>query len=436
MRKNFLVKLLIFLSLVSLILIIYRKHDISGIYNFNNNYFFVPLIFLGLSIIAIYLSKTVRFYLSYSLVAFLFSIYAIELIYFVTNNNNLEKKKYKYFKENNLDYRERLEIYDNILKNNLNETLTVSPQNFLEKNYSLFPLSGISKKKTTMCNESGYYNDYISDRFGFNNNDDIYERNNVHSVFIGDSFLHGACVKNEHNLISKLKSTPFFRGKNILNLGYEGNGPLLSLATLREYFPDSKNVKYLFWVYYEGNDLQELNSERMNKILIRYLNNLDYSQNLRIKQEEINNHVTKILNENKIIDGEINMLTISNIISILGLDRVRGLIFSKLHFKQYEKNIEMINLFEKIIGATKTYSNNFKTELIFIYIPSSFESEGKKYYNDVINILLKNEIKLIDLTNKKFIKNKKMYPQFGAHFNENGYNALSNQISAFMNKNY
>ena len=29
-----------------------------------------------------------------------------------------------------------------------------------------------------------------------------------------------------------------------------------------------------------------------------------------------------------------------------------------------------------------------------------------------------------------------MYPQFGAHFNENGYNALSNQISAFMNKNY
>ena len=108
-----------------------------------------------------------------------------------------------------------------------------------------------------------------------------------------DSFLHGACVKNEHNLISKLKSTPFFRGKNILNLGYEGNGPLLSLATLREYFPDSKNVKYLFWVYYEGNDLQELNSERMNKILIRYLNNLDYSQNLRIKQEEINNHVTK-----------------------------------------------------------------------------------------------------------------------------------------------
>ena len=147
MRKNFLVKLLIFLSLVSLILIIYRKHDISGIYNFNNNYFFVPLIFLGLSIIAIYLSKTVRFYLSYSLVAFLFSIYAIELIYFVKNNNNLEKKKYKYFKENNLDYRERLEIYDNILKNNLNETLTVSPQNFLEKNYSLFPLSGISKKK-------------------------------------------------------------------------------------------------------------------------------------------------------------------------------------------------------------------------------------------------------------------------------------------------
>ncbi len=436
MRKNFLAKLLFFLALASLIIIIYRQHDISGIYNFNNYYFLVPAIFLGLSIVAIYLSKTVEFYLSYTLAAFLFSIYAIELIYFIKDYNNLEKKKLEYFKENNLDYRERSEIYDYILKNNLNETLTVPPQNFLGKNYPLFPLSGISKKKTIMCNESGYYNEYISDRFGFNNNDDIYERNNVHSVFIGDSFLHGACVKNKHNLISKLKSTPFFRGKNILNLGYGGNGPLLNLATLREYFPESKNVKYLFWIYYEGNDLKELNNERMNKALIKYLNNLDYSQNLRNKQEEINNYVVKILNENKRIDDETNMLKISNIISILGLDRVRGLIFSKLLNKKYKKNNEIVNSFEKIVGAIKTYSNNFKTELIFVYIPSSFESEGKQYYNDVSNILLKNDIKFIDLTNKKFIKNKKMYPQFGAHFNENGYNALSNQISLFMNKNY
>ena len=435
MKKNFLSQLLFFLALLSLIIIIYRKYEISGIYNFNNYYFFVPIIFFGLSIIAIYLSKTIKFYLLYSLAAFLFSIYAIEFIYFIKNSNNLEKKKYEYFKENNLDYRERTEIYDHILKNNLNETLTVPPQNFLEKNYPLFPLSGISKKKTTMCNESGYYSDYFSDRYGFNNNDDIYERNNVHSVFIGDSFVHGECVKSEHNLISKLKFTPFFKEKNILNLGYGGNGPLLNLATLREYFPESKNVKYIFWVYYEGNDLQELNNERLNKILTRYLDNLDYSQNLRTKQDEINNYVAKILDESRIIEGE-KKIFINNTISILGLDRVRSLIFSKFLNKQYKKNIEAINLFERIIAATKTFSNNFKTELIFVYLPSSFENEGKQYYNDIFNILLKNDIKFIDLTNKKFIKNKKMYPQFGSHFNENGYKALSYHISIFMDKNY
>ena len=91
-----------------------------------------------------------------------------------------------------------------------------------------------------MCNESGYYNNYISDRFGFNNDDKIYEKKEIHSVFIGDSFLHGACVNNKDNLISNLSSTKFFKEKNILNLGYSGNGPLLNLATLREYFPRKK----------------------------------------------------------------------------------------------------------------------------------------------------------------------------------------------------
>ena len=37
--------------------------------------------------------------------------------------------------------------------------------------------------------------------------------------------------------------------KNVLNLGYSGNGPLLQYATIKEYLP--KNTKNLLWFYYE-----------------------------------------------------------------------------------------------------------------------------------------------------------------------------------------
>ena len=434
MGKNLLAKFLFFLSLTSFLIIFYRRNEVSGIYNFNDLYFLVPIFLFGLSIASVFLPKILKFYFFYSLSAILISIYSLEIIFFFQSGKNIEKKKVEYFKKNKLDYRKRFEVYDNILKRNLNETLTVPPQNFLKKNYPLFPLSGISQKKTIMCNESGYYNNYISDRFGFNNDDKVYEKKDIHSVFIGDSFLHGACVNNVNNLISNLRSTKFFNEKNILNLGYGGNGPLINLATLREYFPKNKNVKYLFWIYYEGNDLKELNNELASETLLKYLKNYTYSQSLKKKQKEINNYVFDLLNKNEKINDETNFLSLKSIISILGIDRTRGLIFSKFDPK-YKKNVEILNSFKKIAQEIHIYSKYFKTELVFVYIPSSFKSEGKNYYEDVLNIIIDNKIKFLDLTNVKFIYDKNMYPKFGAHFNEKGYKALSDEISLFMIKN-
>ena len=42
---------------------------------------------------------------------------------------------------------------------------------------SIFPLSGISKILTVDCNENGPYSVYFSDRYGFNNDDRIYNKN-------------------------------------------------------------------------------------------------------------------------------------------------------------------------------------------------------------------------------------------------------------------
>ena len=88
-----------------------------------------------------------------------------------------------------------------------------------------------------MCNENGYFNSYFSDRYGFNNNNEIYSKNKISNIILGDSFIHGACVNNQDNVISNLKKNNYFKDREILNLGYSGNGPLLTYATLIEYFP-------------------------------------------------------------------------------------------------------------------------------------------------------------------------------------------------------
>ncbi len=436
MIKNFLTKLLLFLTIISLILILYKRHDVLSIYNFNNLYFLIPTFLFILALTSMYMPKILKFYFSYLILAFLLAVYSIEIIYFSQNFKSQEKKKFEFFKENNLDSRERSELYANILLKKLNETLTVPPQNFLYENYPIFPLSGISKIKTIMCNESGYFNDYISDRYGFNNNDKIYDKKDIDSVFIGDSFLHGACVNNKDNLISNLKSTTFFKEKNILNLGYGGNGSLLNLATLKEYFPNSKNVKHVFWIYYEGNDLEELNNEISNKILIKYLNNTKFSQDLKNKQKEINKYVTDVLKKNVERGDEKDLPVINTLVSILGLDRVRNLFYSKfITNNKYKKNIELVKIFEDIVFETKKHVSDYKAQLIFVYIPSNFKSEGKRYYKNILNIIKKNNIKYLDLTNDNFIKDKNMYPKYGAHFNQNGYKVLSKKISLFMRGN-
>ena len=74
----------------------------------------------------------------------------------------------------------------------------------------------------------------------------------------------------------------------ILNLGVGGNGPLLQYATLKEYFPN-KNVDIVYWIYYHGNDLADLNTELRNNILKKYFNEIDYKQNLINRKKELEN---------------------------------------------------------------------------------------------------------------------------------------------------
>ena len=79
-------------------------------------------------------------------------------------------------------------------------------------------------------------------------------------------------------------------------------------ATLREYL--NPNVKKVIWVYYEYNDLLDLRDEIKNRILRNYLVDINFSQNLKKRQKEIDEMAKSYINKSIKLDKEKKKLRI------------------------------------------------------------------------------------------------------------------------------
>ena len=165
-------------------------------------------------------------------------------------------------------------------------------------NKDIFIFSGIPNKITYHCSETKDYFEpdqiYKSDRYGFNNPDYVYNEKEIEIVLIGDSFVHGSCVNQDKGFAGNLRN--LYKKKGIISIGWRGAGPLKELGMLTEYGIKLR-PKNILWVYFEGNDYIELVREKKYKILENYLN-LNFSQNLFERQDEIESILIKQINEN------------------------------------------------------------------------------------------------------------------------------------------
>mgnify|MGYP002701236331 CR=1 FL=1 len=96
-----------------------------------------------------------------------------------------------------------------------------------------------------MCNESGYWAKYVSDRHGFNNPDYVWSKETKDVIFIGDSATKGECVNQGDELPSQLRNLQ--NNMNIINLGWQATGPLRQFSAYKE-FIGKQSTKYIFWV--------------------------------------------------------------------------------------------------------------------------------------------------------------------------------------------
>ena len=343
------------------------------------------------------------------------------------------------------DFRTKKQVVEDLKKEtNSNVYPVTHPKYKINlKDYSykdIFPLSGISKSTVVFCNESGEYSIYQSDRYGFNNPDINYDDNTKERVMlIGDSFVHGACVDQEDTLSSQLNKVniPSF------SISYGGNGPLLELATLIEYIHVLK-PKIVIW-FYCNNDLTDLSHEKKSEILVKYLQENNFKQNLSQRQNEIDIYWEEVLSKDFDLDDDFNYIKNTNLLKKYLKKIERAFLLKPIRdiLKNYyerelenfylERNENNLELFKKIIYKAKTISEENDASFYFVYLPflENIQNPSKSLNikNEITKIIKDLDVEFIDFQDYvlyEINKPETLFPIINhGHYNSKGYKTLS-----------
>ena len=413
-------KLNLLFSIMPFIYIFYKSEIVSQSTKHDNYliYYIISFTYIIVSLAIFYANKKIQLIFFLTIYSAIFSLYTFEIYLYLKFN----KKKIDQTADLINDYKNKVQKENYVLSYNSVELIF--------DDLEILTLSGISNKKTIHCNENGYYSTYKSDRYGFNNPDEVWNKNKIDFLLIGDSFVHGRCVFYQNTIAGNLANKT---NENIISLGLSGNGPLKEYASLKEY-SQNKKIKNILWFYYEGNDLLELSRELKNSILIEYFANEKFTQNLVNIQNIIDNKlITSMNNRLKNLDKiEKNQFSL-DLKSILKLFNTRKILIES-RFNQ-----KPLNEFENIISNVKLFVEKNEINFYFIYLPEYFRflpslTNKKKYknYEDILNIIKKNDINLIDI-NQEIITNIKnpieLYPNSKhGHFTPEGYDFIATTI--------
>lgn len=319
---------------------------------------------------------------------------------------------------------------------NLNYFYSTNHQNYsmyknLVQKHKVYPLSSISMKKVFLCNESGENVFIRTDKYGFRNLKNNYQ--NPQNIIIGDSFGLGICHSDKNFFVNTL---PY----EFLNLSQGGTSSFSQAAILREYANFNENTN-LYWLFFLGNDLDEIKNELENSFLKKY-KNTNFKQNLITKDELKNNFINEISGNNYFSNVKKEDLKTKyllkkeeSIFNLIKISYLRNKFYSKF-VQIYSK--ELIDLYIKVILDTKK-NLNIKN-LTVIILPDQrvflYKNYRKLYMIEYIkNQFKKEQIDTIDLPllfeDKDFFE---FFLSYNSHYSDNGNKLLAKEISRCIKK--
>lgn len=389
-----------------------------------------------------------------------FSIFLYENYFFFSDYINLKrdlKILYKVEKKNfekKINFQPLYNYYLQELEKNKDLKVFISPSYYVNKNIKTFPLSSFHYSEIILCNEAGRFISYFSDRYGFNNEDQEWDKKKINTILIGDSFGHGFCVNRKDNILSKIKNYNNSYNEGFLNLSSGGTGTLIQYASLLEYFPLDKKVDKVVWLITAG-DLKNLKNESQNVILNKYLIKKEYRQDLKKKSFEINEINKKFLeieienNKNLIKENKISLAIKYHENKINNLKKNYNF-FKKIKLDKFRSNLKKIKkkssneylqnqneeIFLELIKNTQNFLSSRGTKLYIFFI----HTQPKKIDSKILELLNSNDIKVVNiiesLSNRSF---HSMFPfnrrikGFTGHFSAKGYDDVSKIIISNIN---
>jgi len=319
---------------------------------------------------------------------------------------------------------------------------SVFPKAFLNNKFNntdekVLPLGGVSNVTTVFCKEGEKFSIYKSDRYGFNNPDYVWDKNQIEWFLVGDSFTQGACVNQKDNFSGQIN---FLTKQNAINVGMAGNGPLTALAALREYGANKRPNKIL-WFYFERNDLDDLKLEKSSKILSNYLNN-NFSQDLLYRQTLIDKKLKQYIQK-----AETNYQKSKKVKKLFSFSKILRLqiIRDKMSLDR-GLDLPLDPTLKKILNNSNNLVKSWGGTLYFIYLPDK-ERYFLKNRNDknylkrfkVLKLVNSMDIPIIDVHKDFFMKYDDPLSFFAnriyGHYSSNGYKEISKMIIDQIVKN-
>lgn len=354
------------------------------------------------------------------------------------------------------DTRSKFEVIKDLRKQGKDPVPSVcfaSLREFQDSNQPLFTLAGVSGKTTVVHNETGKYMIIQSDRHGFNNPNSVWDTSKTDWVLLGDSFTYGYAVQSGEEIGSQIRK---LTNSSVISLGCGGNGPLASLAALKEY-GEPKAPKRVLWLFTEGNDLIDLNIEMKNPQLMNYLQP-EYSQDLINRQKEIDSALIKVIHKaetrkvgnsdagfqgligNQLYGGKETSSEYEGRSLILRLHHLRN----RIGFNPYSMEARQkqdFNIGTSLSDILKKARDRVAAQggkLYFVFLPEFtryFELfvDHDKYRgrSELIKIVQSLNIPVIDIHQafKEHPDPRKLFPfEMGGHYNPEGYKLVAETI--------
>lgn len=391
---NFVLKLTAAAFLLVLLYIFYRHRSSLG--EIPTFFYAIPAVGVLLSLGSLKLPPVLRINVAVTLLSIGFALYAFELFQALRFSTDPVERAARR-NGNSYDGRSKREVLRDLRQDGFVAYPASIPNLFISSNSfesDLIPLGGIANRTTVLCNESGQYSVYESDEHGFHNPKGLWNADSLEIAVVGDSFVHGSCVPTGRDMVSWIRQ----RRPRTLNLGMSGNGPLLMLATIREYLPALK-PDVVLWVYYEGNDLIELEKEKSSPALLNYLND-NFSQGLRHRQAKIDSVlVSRADSEIKTLDEKTT--TTDRIQDLLELQGLRNLLGAYTHLTPRRVHCDL-PLLERILKEAKATVTSWGGTLYFIYLPSwaryySRKNDCEELRDQVLALVRNSSIPVVDM---------------------------------------